>query len=161
MRPLVFGSIKNGDPEFNLNYFKFRCQKFNPAYKVIEKGNYNVPCLSFLISKFNGKEATILDKKIIYNLANEYHLNSEVINALIEYVLVNNNNTLVEKYIYALANDLHHNDIKTAKECLERLNISNKKVIKHQYKEPKYDASNNIIPSKEELEALERMRKGE
>lgn len=160
MRPLVFGSIKNGDVEFNMSAFKYRCQKFNPPYKLIEKGNYSVPCLSFLMSKFGGKQPTVLDKKIIYNLANDYYLNTEVINALMEYVLDNNDNVLIEKYIYALANDMHHNDIKTANDCFKRLNYSNKKsnTTKHKFKEPTYDDSKNIEATPEQLKALKRMR---
>lgn len=157
MRPLVFSCIKTGDPEFNLNSFRFRCQKYKAPYKNVEEGIYNVPCITFLMSKLNGKEATVLDRKIIFNLANEYHLNVEVINALLEFVLENNDNKLIEKYIYSLANDMHHNDVKTAKECIERLNGKNKNKS-HVFKEPTYDDSKNIKATEEELEALRRMR---
>ena len=109
------------------------------------------------MSKLHGKEATVLDRKIIFELGHEYHLNIEVINALLEFVLENNDNKLIEKYIYSLANDMHHNDVKTAKDCLDRLNgkIKNKA---HVFKEPTYDDSKNIKATEEQLEALRRMR---
>lgn len=157
MRPLVLSCIKTNDPEFDFDLFRYKCQKYISPYRSVEDATYNVPCITFLMSKLNGKEATVLDRKIIFELGHEYHLNIEVINALLEFVLENNDNKLIEKYIYSLANDMHHNDVKTAKECLDRLNgkIKNKA---HVFKEPTYDDSKNIKATEEELEALRRMR---
>ena len=50
-----------------------------------------------------------------------------------------------------------YNDVKTAKECIERLNGKNKNKS-HVFKEPTYDDSKNIKATDEELEALRRMR---
>ena len=159
MRLILSKTVKQGESEFNLDYFKYMCQNCNDNYNYVGEGVYNVPCLSFLMSKQNGKEATPVDKKLLYNLSFDYHLNPEVINALIEYVLDNNNNTLVEKYVYALASDLHRNDIKTADDCKKRLNAP-KKARKQVVKEEVYDSSNNASLSNEEIEAFNKLRGG-
>ena len=157
MRLILSKTVKQGESDFNLDYFKYMCQNCNVNYNYVSDGVYNVPCLSFLMSKQNGKEATPVDKKLLYNLSFDYHLNPEVINALIEYVLDNNNNTLVEKYVYTLASDLHRNDVKTADDCKMRLNAP-KKAKKQVNKEEVYDASNNTSLSNEEIEAFNKLR---
>ncbi len=159
MRLILSKTVKQGESDFNMDYFKYMCQNSYDNYKYVSEGVYNVPCLSFLMSKQNGKEATPVDKKLLYNLAFDYHLVPEVINALIEYVLDNNNNTLVEKYVYQLAADLHRNDIKTAQDCKIRLNAP-KKTKKPKEKLEVYDSSNNTSLSDDEIEAFNKLRGG-
>ena len=86
---------------------KYLCIKTNADYQKVEEGNYNVPCITYLMSLQDGKEVMEYDRKIILKLANEYNLNPSVINVLLEYCLKNCDNRLIEKYVYGVASDLH------------------------------------------------------
>ncbi len=127
-------------------------------YRKLEDGNYDVPCLTYLMSFQNGKEVTRYDRQIIYKLSNEYHLRAPVINVLLEHSLKNCDNRLLENYIYPVASDLHRNDISTAKAALERLDRykgrrANNDVL------PSYDSSSNPELDEERLRELLNRRK--
>ena len=129
-------------------------------YHKIGEDEYDVPCVTYLMSLQNGKEATLNDKKIIYYLSNYYNLNVPVINVLLAHGLKNAGNRLIENYLYPIASDLHRNDIKTSKEALEFLNNNTKKSAVGSDKLPSYDTSNNkTISNDEEDEILKLMGK--
>ncbi len=139
--------------EFDLNQLKYLCINSLNDYVRVEKGNYNVPCLTFLMNLQDGKDVTDYDKKIIYNLSNSYHLNPSVINVLLEHTLKNCDNRLIEKYMYSIASDLHRNNVVDAKGALSRLDRSYNKNISKDIL-PTYDAKNNDNMSKEEADEL-------
>lgn len=153
MRYFISETYKTGDQNLNLNLLKYKCQNAIPDYKYIENGVYDVPCLSFLMSKQEGKEVSPFDKKLIYNLANEYNLKPGVINVLLEHGLNNCDNRLLEKYLYPIASDLHRNNIDTASKALERLNRYEKPKKKIENIE-KYDDSKNPEFTSERKKAL-------
>ena len=142
--------------EFDLTQLKYLCMNAKADYRTVENGNYNVPCLTFLMNIQNGKEATEYDKKIIYNLSNSYHLNTSVINVLLEHTLKACNNRLIEKYMYSIASDLHRNNIVDAKGALS---ILNKEYNKNTKKEvlPTYSTEKNNEMSQTEAEELLRL----
>lgn len=161
MRVIISKTVANSSKTFDLNDLKNKCILAMPDYRIIEEGNYKVPCELFLMNKQGGKEATPYDKRVINELSSKYFLNPEVINVLIEYTLNNCNNQLMEKYMYSIASDLHRNGINTAEEALDRLNGNKakvKKVTKKKDIEVVYDGSKNKEVSKEELEALRKFR---
>jgi len=138
--------------EFDVRKLRYLCMKADSEYHSSEKGQYNIPCVLFLMNLQDGKEATEYDKKIILNLSQKYHLNIQVINVLLEHTLKNCDNRLIEKYINALASDMHRNDITTAEKALQRLNGYQKN--KAEDKLPEYDTSRNSSMSYEEEEEL-------
>ena len=146
---------------FDLNALRYLCMKAKVDYVKVNEDEYNVPCQMYLMSLQDGKEVTDYDKKIIFNLSNKYHLSIPVINVLLAHGLKNCDNRLIENYLYPIASDLYRNDIKTAKNALERLNRNyNKKV--NDDKLPVYDSSKNKqLSSKEEEELLKLMGKHE
>ena len=148
--------------EFDLKELRYLCVRAKSDYKPVGNDNYNVPCTNFLMSLQDGKEVTEYDKKIIFNLSNKYHLDPPVINVLLAHALKACDNRLIENYLYPIASDLHRNDIKTAKDALERLSGSyngNKRKVQED-KLPVYDDSDNkTMSALQEEELLKLMGK--
>lgn len=144
--------------EFDLNALKYLCMKAKVDYEKYDDSNYNVPSLKYLMSLQDGKDVTDYDKKILYKLSNDYHLNIPVINVLLEHSLRNCDNRLLENYIYPIASDMHRNDIKTADKALERLSRDYKGRINND-KEITYDTTNNMKLTDEQLDELLSLRK--
>lgn len=132
---------KSDSNEFDLNLLRYLCENSQSEYKTISKGVYDVPCELFLMNKQEGKEVTKYDKKIIYTLGHDYHLNPSVINALLEHGLENCDNRLIEKYLYAIASDLHRNNINTAIDAKNRLAKYDNR--KQKDIKPNYTVNNN------------------
>ena len=143
--------------ELDLKQLRYLCMRAKNDYQRTAQDQYDVPCLQYLMSLFDGKELTDYDKKIIYNLSNHYHLSAPVINVLLSYCLKNCDNRLIEKYIYAVAADLHRNDITTSEAALQRLAINNNHKDRKEDKIPVYDTSSNTIMSESEEEQLLRL----
>lgn len=108
--------------EFDLKKLKALCEYSDIEYRSIPNGKYDVSCVEFLMNMGQGKRVTPYDKETLHILSTKYNLRSEVINVLIEYVLKSSDNRLIRNYIEPLASDLNRNDIKTAKDALNRLN---------------------------------------
>lgn len=141
MRHFLAKIVKSGSDSFDLNQLRYLCESATPEFKLTDKDDYDVPCELFLMNKQDGKEVTKNDKKILYNLSHDYHLRPAVINVLIEHALNNCNNTLIEKYLYSIASDLHRNNINDSKAAYDRLNKyepKSKETIK-----PVYSTDNN------------------
>ncbi|MCR4633094.1 MAG: DnaD domain protein [Erysipelotrichaceae bacterium] len=154
MRTYLPRVARTDSNQFDLKELRYLCMNARSEYKKTDGDPYSQPCLNFLMSLQGGKEATDYDKKIIYRLSQRYHLDVPVINVLLEYGLKNCNNSLIENYLYAVASDLHRNDIKTAKDALERLNGPYEKKNKKEDKLPVYDTSinqNMSVSQEEEL----------
>ena len=64
---------------------------------------------------------------------------------------------LYEIYLYAVAADLHRNDIKTSEEALKFLSRNRKEKPASSNTLPRYDASNNTLLSKDEEEEILRL----
>lgn len=156
MRSYLPKVAKTDSNEFDLVQLRYLCMNARTDYTKIEKGNYKVPCLLFLMNLQNGKEVTEYDKKIIHRLSEDYHLNPSVINVLLEYALTNCDNRLIEKYIYAIAADLHRNNINDANSALSRLSKPYNKNVKVNSL-PTYDTSKNKNVSEQEAEELLRL----
>ena len=145
MRTFIPKVAKSDSENFDLNLLRYLCSSSLPDYKTIKEGEYNVPCILFLMNKQDGKEVSKFDRKIIYSLANNYHLNTEVINVLLEYCLKNCDNRLIEKYVFGIASDLNRNGIDNADKALEFLNSFKKSNSKVKTVEavPDYNQNNN------------------
>jgi len=146
------------EDNFDLKKLKELCQYSDVQFRSVPKGKYDVPCSQFLMNLQQGKKVSPYDLETLLILSTQYNLRAEVINVLIEYVLRNSDNRLVRNYIEPLASDLHRNDIKTAKEAIERLNKqagapkANKQII------PTYNDLDEIQMDKDELDRLLKTR---
>ena len=153
MRSYVAETVNRSTDAFNMGYLKYLCMHARGDYRNVEKGQYDVPCLTYLMSLQDGKEVTENDRKIIMNLSQEYHLNHSVINVLLEHALKNCDNRLIEKYLYPIASDLHRNDVASAKQALERLDRNYERKTQED-RLPIYDTGRNTSMSDEEAEEL-------
>lgn len=153
MRTYLPKVARSDSNEFDLNQLRYLCMNAKTDYSL-NSDSYSVSPVLFLMKLQDGKEVTNYDKQILYNLGNNYYLNAEVINVLIEHTLKTCDNRLIEKYIYAIASDLHRNNINTYKEALNRLSISKVK----EEKPITYDTSKNKEMSDEEIEQLLALR---
>ena len=140
--------------EFDLRELEKACMRSNGVYREVEKGQYDVPCVTFLMSLQNGKEVTESDRYVLRNLSDKYHLPAPVINVLVEYGLKNCDNRLVEKYLTKTAADLHRNDIDTAEKALKWLDKPAEKKTVSEDRLPIYDPSSNPFMTKEDEEEL-------
>lgn len=154
MRSFIPKIAKIDSNEFDISQLKYLCMNAMAEYTRVESGNYNVPCQVFLMNLQDGKEATDYDKKIIYNLSNSYHLNTSVINVLLEHTLKNCDNRLIEKYMYSIASDLHRNNIVDAKGALSRLSKPYNKSAGAKDELPTYTTENNVSVSQDEADEL-------
>lgn len=154
MRTYIPEVCDDENNNFNLNLLKYKCMNAKTDYQKVQDGNYGVPCLSFLMSLQDGKEVTDYDKKIIMALSEKYHLNPSVINVLMEHTLKSCDNRLIEKYIYAIASDLHRNNVVDAKGALARLQRSYNSKSRDNKELPTYNVDNNKKMSKEEEEEI-------
>lgn len=152
MRTFIPKVFKSDSNTFDLNLLRYLCEKAVCDFKKISDGNYNVPCQLFLMNKQEGKELTSYDKKIIYNLAHEYHLTPAVINVILEYSLKKYDNRLIEKYIYPTASDMHRANISDAKLAINRIN--NYQTNKGKTVLPTYSSSTNPKLDEEEFNRL-------
>lgn len=152
MRVYVARAVGTDSNEFDLNLLRYLCENSQSEYKTISNGVYDVPCELFLMNKQDGKEVTKYDKKIIYALGHDYDLNPEVINVVLEHGLNNCDNRLIEKYLYAIASDLHRNNISTAKDAMARLSkYTGKKTVDAK---PNYDSTNNPTIDNDKLNEI-------
>lgn len=160
MRSYIPQVSKTDTNNFDLNLLKYLCQNANSEYRFVEEGIYDIPCQLFLLNKQEGKDVSPYDKKIIYNLANDYKLKPSVINVLIEHTLRSCSNHLLENFIYPVASDLHRNNVVTAKDALSFLDYhKNKEGVREQ--EETYDSIDNPEFTDERRRELFRYRKGQ
>lgn len=153
MRLFISEVYKVGETGLDLKLLRYKCQSAIPEYKRIENGMYDVPCLTFLMNKQEGKELSPYDKKILYSLSNDYKLKPSVINVLVEHGLRNCDNRLLEKYLYPIASDLHRNNIENASDAINRLDRYVKPSKQSEVKQ-KYDDSKNPEFTEEMRKAL-------
>lgn len=73
----------------------------------------------FLKIKQNNQDASFQDIKLIEDLVYISKLNPEVINVLIDYVMIKQDNKLIYNYVMKIANTLSNMGIKTCEEAME------------------------------------------
>ncbi len=160
MRTFLPKVVRTGSNEFDLRELRYQCMNARGEYRKIGADQYEVPCVSFLMSLQDGKEVTDYDKKIIFRLSERYHLSPPVINVLLEHGLRNCDNALIENYLYPIASDLHRNDIQTSQQAKERLARPYGKKKESIDSIPTYDTSaNRTLSESEEEKLLELMGK--
>lgn len=160
MRTFLPKVARTGSNEFDLKELRYQCMNARNEYRKVEADQYDVPCVSFLMSLQDGKEVTDYDKKIIFRLSERYHLSPPVINVLLEHGLRNCDNSLIENYLYPIASDLHRNDIRTSSQAKERLSRPYGKKSGNSDALPTYDTSaNKELSASQEAQLLELMGK--
>lgn len=153
MRTFIPKVFNNDTGNFDVNKLEYYARNAKIDYHKVNNDQYDVPCKLYLMSLQDGKEVSEYDLKLIYKLSNEYHLRPSVINVILEHSLRNCDNRLIEKYVCAIASDLHRNNIETSLQALERLDKYNgNRNIEQNV--PNYDTSKNDYLSEEELNKI-------
>lgn len=153
MRIIVKEAASYEGNSFDLELLKKRCMYAESEFRSVDVSSYRIPCQLYLMNLMNGKELTPVDKRVLIRLSDDYHLNPEVINVLLEHCLKNCDNRLLESYLYPIASDLHRNNVVTYKQAIDRLDrFSGRKTVSEDSSD--YDDRNNPVFSIEELKEL-------
>ena len=157
-------AIKYKDQVLDVALLKYKCQSSINDNIDKETTGYKVPVSTFLMNKQGLKALTPSDKKPLSTLKEEYNLNTEVINYLIEFALTNSNNRLIGNYVFPIASDLHRNNIQTAndaKEFLDKPSNKKKNTKGPVAKLPDYSQiESNIKVTQDEINEALKRRKG-
>lgn len=87
--------------------------------KINSENKYDLPCVQFLRSFQDGTKLIYSEIKLLDNLAHNLKLKNEVINAIVEYSLNNNDNRLNNSYVEKVAVSLKRNNIETYQDAIE------------------------------------------
>lgn len=114
---------------------------------------YNMPSLLFLKKAQKGVEPTYNDRLMIYKLSNdkEYHLNTDVVNVLLEYALKECDNELKPSFVYTVASNWHRNKIDTVQKAKAMISDRKRTFKKREDIIPEYDSSLNPEITEEDL----------
>lgn len=158
-------AIKNKDKVLDVALLKYKCQSSISDNKGSLKEGYNIPVSTFLMNKQGQKALTPSDKKLISTLKEQYNLNNEVINYLIEFALGNSNNRLINSYLFPIAADLHRNNITTASEAKDFLTNPNNRKKTNKGSSINFPTYENMesklkVSREEALEAIKRRKGG-
>jgi len=150
----------DSDDHLNIELLKSACVGSKNEYQPTN--GYEVPCINFLMNLQDGKELTPFDRKCLITLSDKYHLNSVVINVLLEHCLKECNGRLFTNYIYPIAANMHRQDVDTlakAKQYFNNEKIAKKKISNNVIEEvPSYQEANQNSLSEEELAELRKWR---
>lgn len=108
--------------------------------------------LDFLKSTLNGKEPSQFEKSTIMMLANDYHFDKAMINALLDYSLKKNNNHIYKNNVRDYANYLVREEVIDVYSLLEAL--YNKDTIKETYSRNK-KREEKIVKKEEKIEEID------
>ena len=120
--------------EFNSEALKRMCEGTAsvPVKKV--KDPYQLPPVSFLQSKMNGREVSLIEKKIIEHLSVDFKFPNEVINVMLEYILRVSKNRLSRNFVDMVASEWARDGIETKEQAV----VETKKTLKSSSNRPKY-----------------------
>lgn len=103
MRKLVGKSMNLKTNRLDRKKLVRSMQKSKDVHSVKTSDPYNMPSIAFLQQKQNGIALSKSDQELIELLNEKYHMNPQVINVLLEYVLERNNQSLARKYVEKIA----------------------------------------------------------
>ena len=120
--------------------------------------------VEFLKIRNNGVEPLAVDKRALVNLQNETGLSDALINVIVDYTLLTQNNKLPKAYMDKIAGSFIREDVQTAYDAIVYLNGGIKKTKKKVVVEEKVNkVSENGVVSiedyKKDLEQLESLLK--
>lgn len=117
MRILLNNMRKAGNGQFDKKILFHLAANMKNEYREVKPGEYQVPTVLFLMNQQGGKEVTPADKQLLYSLCEDYKLNPEVINVLLEYCLQKHQQRLYKSYLSQVAADMHRVGVETAQQA--------------------------------------------
>lgn len=122
MRKLVSKSMNLKTNELNVEGLKKRARDAKTDYQILSQKNpYAIPPVRFLQAKQHGVEVSRSDKYLIESLISDYHMNPEVVNVLIEYVLHTKNMQFPKAYVEKVASTWVRLEIDTCEKAIEQI----------------------------------------
>ena len=123
MRELVGRSVDHKTDTLDLEQLRKKCLACREADYVPGKNEFDVSPVAYLYNR-QGAAVSQADKKMLENLMVEYHLDRQVINVLIDYVLNNTNNRLDRSYVDKIGATFMRQGIDTAAKAQAALSAS-------------------------------------
>lgn len=128
MRKIVGDSMDFYTNSFSKKILMKKLKNYHKAIKTVIQDPYQLSPILFLQSKQNGLPVAESDKYLIDNiLINKYHLNLQVINVLLEYVLQRCNQVLKKSYVEKVASSWVRLKIDSKEKALAQINLENAK----------------------------------
>ncbi len=136
MREIV-GRCTTPEPAaLHVDKLKLLCARERVQVKQV-KDKYQLPPVSFLQSLNNGAEVILSEKKILENLAVNWHFSNEVINIMIEYILEKSDNKLNKNFVDKVATTWARDGVTNREQALyEVKKDTNGSYAKTGYKKP-------------------------
>lgn len=120
MRQFLIHSVKLSPLTFDSTKLKQLCvSNKKPTISNYDADNpYHIGNVAFL-ERLQGTEVTIFDRRLIGELSENYHLNTEVINVLLEYAYNTCNHELSKNFISQVASNWNRNNIDTKEKAFK------------------------------------------
>lgn len=120
MRIIVGHSCNNSTKSIDLALLRRLAQAEKPTATEQPKNKYDYPPVVFLKNLQNGIDVTSVDKRLLEYLVTVMHLNHEVVNVLVEYVLKINDNKLTKAFTESIAASWVRSNVKTMEDALKQ-----------------------------------------
>ena len=132
MKVLVAKAFSQKEKHLNLSLLREKAASSRAKFETDEVNIYKWPPVRFMQNKQNGVPISKSDAQTIRILLEDYKLNPEVCNVLIEYVLNTSEQKFVRNYVESIAGSWVRANIDTYEKAVERIHkptskISNKK----------------------------------
>lgn len=170
MRKLVGKSINLKTNRLDRKKLLHKLQQNQSAFSSTSSDPYHMPSKRFLQLKQNGIAVSKSDQELIEHLNEKYHMNPQVINVLLEYVLERNHQSLARNYVEKIAGAWVRLGIDTKEKALAEVQkeSSRKSVAKHKTKQlPQWfyeqdhtddEAQAKTVSDEELMEQLRKLR---
>lgn len=159
MRELVARSFDPKTGIFDLEALRKRCLLCKEVEYAPGENEFDVYPIAYLYNR-QGAAVSQADKKMLINLMEEYHLNQQVINVLIDYVLNNTDNRLSRSYIDKIAATFMRQGVDTVEKARKALDSSGYETRKGKKDKPVFSAR-EMEPEEQDIEELRRRLFGE
>ena len=159
MKVIVAKSYSQKAKQLDMKLVREKAAQSRAKFETKEKNVYKWPPIRFLQNKQNGTPVSKADAQTIQILIEDYKLNPEVCNVLIEYVLTTSDQKFVRNYVESIAASWVRAKVDTYEKALERTNdkpvkTSSKIKVKADVKETKI----SDVERKKILEDIKQMK---
>lgn len=159
MRELVARSYDPRTGVFDLEALRKKCLLCREVEYAPGENEFDVYPIAYLYNR-QGAAVSQADKKMLINLMEEYHLNQQVINVLIDYVLNSTDNRLSRSYIDKIGATFMRQGIDTVEKARQALSNSGYEPKKGKKDKPVFSAQ-EMEPEEQDIDELRRRLFGE
>ncbi len=166
MNILVSHSINLETMQFDAKRLQTLCQKSQPDI-TSAKDPYDLPPVSFLQAKMNGKPVSNAERQILEYLSVQMKFAPDVINVMIEYILKTSQNRLVRQFVELVASTWARDGVTTRAQALAETRkqltpgrtAASRKQMPAYYSQQADQQKEEEAPSAEELRQIQELQK--